>query len=338
MAHEIESIAWTGERPWHGLGTEVLHCMTSEEAIVAAGLHWEVEKRKLFIHRDDPNAELGFRMVEVPGHFAIVRVTDGSPLGVVGAKYTPLQNRSAFTFFDELVGAKEAIYETAGSLRGGRIVWIMSKLPGMIGWSDDPIEKWLVLSNAHDGSRKVSLLVSPVRVVCMNTLRAATSAALVNFEMVHTANIMDRVIDARDALGKVTDYFEQLDAMLKTLRDRQMSDVEIRTYVHNLFPLRVRTTGVEAGVEEAINAEYGPRIKKHIEKVLELTETGKGTEILGVKGTAYGALNAAVEFADHYQPVKGKAEMLNRKLDSIWFGSAARFKQMAFDEAMALAA
>jgi hypothetical protein len=145
------------------------------------------------------------------------------------------------------------------------------------------------------------------------------------------------VIDARDALGKVTDYFEQLDAMLKTLKEHRMTDVEIRMYVHNLFPLKVRTDGVSTGVEEAINAEYGPRVKKYIEKVLELAEIGKGTEIPGVKGTAYGALNAVVEFADHYQPVKGKAEMLNRKLDSIWFGSAAKFKQMAFDEAMALA-
>jgi len=335
--HEIESIAWTGDRPWHGLGTEVLHCMTSEEAIVAAGLNWEVEKRKVFIHRDDPAAELGFRMVEVPDHFAIVRTSDGSPLGVVGARYTPLQNKDAFRFFDELVGSHEAMYETAGSLRGGRIVWIMSKLPGTIGWSDDPIEKWLVLSNAHDGSRKVSVLASPVRVVCMNTLRAATSSALVNFEMVHTANIMDRVIDARDALGKLTDYFEQLDGLLNFLKKHRMTDMEIKAYVHNLFPLKVRTEAVETGVEEVINAEYGPRIKKYIEKVLELTEIGKGTEIPGVKGTAYGAWNAAVEFADHYQPVKGKAEMLNRKLDSIWFGSAAKFKQMAFDEAMALA-
>jgi len=326
-AAEVESMMWLGDRPWHGLGVEVLEAQTSEEAIVKAGLDWRVEKRSLFFEGG----------VEVPGYYATVRMTDGKPLGVVGERYTVLDNVDAFKWFDELVGSKEAMYETAGSLRGGKIIWLMSKLPGLIGWSDDPIEKWLVLANSHDGSTMVRLVVSPVRVVCQNTLNAAMTRALVSFEMVHTASIMGRIFDARDALGKVTDYFEQLDAMLKTLKEHLMTDVEIRMYVHNLFPLRVRTGGVETGVEEAINAEYGPRVKKYIEKVLELADTGKGTEIPGVKGTAYGALNAVVEFADHYQPVKGKAEMLNRKLDSIWFGSAAKFKQMAFDEAMALA-
>lgn len=350
MGHEIESIAWYGERPWHGLGTGVAHCMTSEEAIVAAGLNWEVEKQNLFVKQRQavvtiPDGEAvtseeaakvaGDIIVEVPDFFAVVRKTDNKPLGVVGSRYTPLQNKDAFAFFDELVGVKEAIYETAGSLRGGKIIWIMCKLPGQIGWAEDPIEQWLVLSNAHDGSRQLFLMISPIRVVCMNTLNVAIQSATESIEIRHTSGILDRVVDAREALGIIQEYFQDMDGMLKKLKGRTLNEAQIKSYVYSLFPFKVKTDGSLPGIEGALDIEFGARMKAYVEKVLELVETGKGTDISGVKGTAYGVLNAAVEFADHWKPVKGKNnDVLVRKLDSLWFGSAARFKQKAFDHIM----
>jgi phage/plasmid-like protein (TIGR03299 family) len=312
--------------------------MTSEEAILAAGLDWVVEKQEVFIQEktERPEGEVNVRLVQVPDHFAIVRVTDRSPLGVVGGRYTPLQNKDAFKFFDELVGSKEAIFETAGSLRGGRIIWIMSKLPGVIGSGDDPIEQWLVLSNAHDGSRKVSVMATPVRVVCMNTLNAAITAASSNYEMTHTSGIFERIVDAREALGLVTQYFERMGDVLNMMKTRTMTDAERKSYVYALFPMKVKSEASLEGFEDTLNAEIGPRIKVYVEKMFELLETGKGTDLPGVKGTLYGAFNAACEFADHWKPVKGNNDPLNRKLDSIWFGTAARFKQDAFDYAVGM--
>lgn len=342
MAHELESMFYVmgenGEgRPWHGLGTPVYECLTSEEAIVKAGLDWEVEKKEIFTKDGMTLSEGGVlvpseKMVVVPGHYAVVRKTDGCPLGVVGERYTPLQNRAAFAFFDEVVGTHDALYETAGSLRNGKIIWIMSKLPGHVGWDEDPIEMWLVLSNAHDGSRQLFLMATPIRVVCMNTLNIAISSAAANVEVRHTSGIMDRIVDAREALGLTTMYFEQMGEVMKSLKEFRMTEEETKKYVYGLFPLKVKNEDKLTGFEDVMNVELGPRIKTYIEKVIELTETGKGTDIPGVKGSAYGAFNAAVEFADHWQPVKGNAEALNRKLDSIWFGSAARFKQRAFDQ------
>jgi phage/plasmid-like protein (TIGR03299 family) len=322
-AAEVESMMWLGSRPWHGLGVEVTEAQTSEEAIIKAGLNWEVEKRPVYLEGG----------VKIPGYYATVRISDSKPLGVVGERYTVLNNADAFRFFDEVVGTHDAIYETAGSLRGGKLIWILSKLPGHVGWSEDPIEEWLVLSNAHDGSRQVNVLASPVRVVCANTLNVAIQNARVDFEIRHTSGIMDRVVDAREALGLTTMYFEQMGEVMRSLKEFRMAEEEIKKYVYGLFPLKVKNENKLTGFEDVMNVELGPRIKTYIEKVLELTETGKGTDIQGVKGSAYGAFNAAVEFADHWQPVKGKNDsMLFRKLDSLWFGSAARFKQRAFDQ------
>ena len=307
--------------------------MTSEEAIVAAGLDWEVEKREIFTKSAGPDGG----MMLVPDHFSIVRMTDDKPLGVVGSRYTALQNKDAFRFFDELVGEKEAIYETAGSLRGGKIIWIMSKLPGCIGSVEDPIEQWLVLSNAHDGSRKVSVMATPIRVVCMNTLNAAIGTASSNYEMTHTSGIFERIVDAREALGMVTQYFERMGDVLNVMKTRSLTDVERKSYVYALFPMKVKSEQSPDGLEEMLNAEISSRMKVYVEKMFELLESGKGTDLPGVKGTVYGAFNTACEFADHWKPVRGENnDPLSRKLDSIWFGSAAKFKQTAFNYALGM--
>jgi phage/plasmid-like protein (TIGR03299 family) len=330
MAHEVETMMWVDhgeitDRPWHGLGIRVEGCLSSEEAIIKAGLDWEVEKQPIFLSDGKP----------VEDNYAIVRVTDKRPLGVVGLRYVPFQNWTAFKFFDEVVGSGEAIYETAGSLRGGRIVWIMSRLPGAIGWSEDPIEKWLILSNAHDGSRKVMVTCSCVRVVCLNTLNAALHQAEVNFEMRHTREIFENIPDVREALGAVTTYFDRMQKVLELLRDRKMSEQEIKTYVHHLFPQKIKM-GKEDELVEVLQVEIGPKIQAHIDKIFELIETGKGTDIAGVKGTAYGVYNAAVEWADFHKPIKKAGSELEARVHSMWFGTAARFKQRAFEQAVSL--
>ena len=256
------------------------------------------------------------------------------PLGVVGSRYVPFQNRDAFKWFDDLVGSKEAIYETAGSLRGGKIIWIMSKLPSHIGWSDDPIEQWLVLSNSHDGSRQVSVMATPIRVVCMNTLNAGIRRASAFFEMRHTSRIseMETIIDAREVLGTVTRYFEELDGVLHLLKSYSMTEQEIQRYIYNLFPIKTKNQPTPDAEVETEEFEFGPNVQKYVNKILELMETGKGSDISGVRGSAYGVFNAVTEFVDHWQPVKGKAEKMSNKLFSIWFGNGRSFKQRAFNQ------
>lgn len=187
MSHEVESMFYVNETPWHGLGVKLESAPTTREAIVAAGLDWEVGQRPLFegscstLGADGKETvpdmpvyggnvgNLVFRKVE--GH-TNYRKTDGRILGVCGPGTGVLQNTEAFRFFDRFVDAKTAVLETAGSLRNGERIWILARLnlsPSVI----VPGDEYLLLSNSHDGKVAVRIGFTPIRVVCANTLAQA---------------------------------------------------------------------------------------------------------------------------------------------------------------------
>ena len=176
MAHNLAmtngktAMAYTGDKPWHGLGTSVANAMTSAEAIGLAGLDWGVVKQPVYFANDISK----YKRIE--NKFATVRVDTMDPLGIVGNVYRPLQNKEAFSFFDAIVGDKLAMYHTAGALGKGERIWLLAKLPGEC-WitPKDNIEKFLLLTNSHDGYSSVEFMVTPIRVVCQNTLNMAFS-------------------------------------------------------------------------------------------------------------------------------------------------------------------
>jgi phage/plasmid-like protein (TIGR03299 family) len=139
MPHEVESMAYAGSVPWHGLGTRVKGLMTAREALVAAGLDWEVELAHVYI--ESHGARQGVRRVD--DWKAIQRVTDKKVYAIVGARYEPIQNKNAFNFFDEVVGSGQAIYETAGALQEGRRIWILANMKGSIGIRGDEVKKYI---------------------------------------------------------------------------------------------------------------------------------------------------------------------------------------------------
>ena len=174
MQNGQASMFYINEVPWHGLGTRLDKPATAHEAITAARLDWKVVKLPLFA---------GSKRIPVTDRFAVVRRTGDliqhtdPVLGVVSHEYTPLQNQQAFQFFDPIVGQNAAIYHTAGALGKGERVWILAQLPGHIRVAGDDItEKYLLLSNSHDGKSSVTIKFTPVRVVCQNTLTLALKA------------------------------------------------------------------------------------------------------------------------------------------------------------------
>lgn len=190
MAHEIETMFYNLENgvPWHGLGTPVRGAADSEEALVKSGLLWAVEKQPVSV---------GGR--QVPGYTATVRSADGSVLGVVSDRYQPVQNREAFAWTAALLG-EGMRYESAGSLRGGRRVWLLARLqePAML--AGDEALTYLVFSNSHDGSGAVKVALTPVRVACANTLAWAMSGARRSWSAMHVGNMTGKLETAREAL------------------------------------------------------------------------------------------------------------------------------------------
>ncbi|MBE5965297.1 MAG: DUF932 domain-containing protein, partial [Lachnospira sp.] len=189
MAANVETMFYVREKPWHGLGTRVEMAQTSEEALRLSGLDWTVLQES--IYTDDGAV--------IDGYKANVRDSDRRVLGVVTDRYRIVQNSEAFAFTDELFG-NGVRYETAGSLQEGKKVWLLARLPREYIISGERISPYLVFSNTHDGSGAVKVAVTPIRVVCNNTLNLALSTAKRSWSMVHTGDIKGKIQEAKDTL------------------------------------------------------------------------------------------------------------------------------------------
>ena len=198
MAANVETMFSTREKPWHGLGTIVEEAPTSAEALRLAGLDWKVNQSAIFTSAG-----------KVEGYRANVRSTDQAVLGVVTDRYKVIQNTDAFAFTDELLG-EGVKYETAGSLQGGRKVWLLARLPREYIISGERISPYLVFSNTHDGSGAVRVAITPVRVVCNNTLNLALESASRSFSMIHTGDIKGKILEAKQTLFMADTYIENL--------------------------------------------------------------------------------------------------------------------------------
>jgi phage/plasmid-like protein (TIGR03299 family) len=314
----VESMAYYGETPWHGLGTNVQHVMTSDEAIKESGLDWPVEVRPIFAEANDKE-----EVVEVPFNKAIVRVTDEKPLGVVGPRYYPFQNNEAFDFFDSVVGEKKAIYHTCGSLNGGSRIWMLAKMPDDLvlkaGSSKDVIEKFLLLANSHDGSLAIRMFFTPIRVVCWNTLQMSLSKGRGDGVAIrHTKNAKQKVQEAERALKLTSDYYKRFGEKAEVLARTKFTEKQMLNVVTDLFPAKIDEDGEE---------DVSTRSQNKRDNVINLWENGKG--IREFRGTAWAAVNSVVEFADHFSTVRSTRP--DSRLNSMWFGSVLRFKEKGID-------
>jgi phage/plasmid-like protein (TIGR03299 family) len=305
------SMMYVGSAPWHNLGIKLAQPATAEEAILSAQLDYRVEKKPI-------RAIISGRQhADVPHHFATVRLDTNAVLGVVGDRYTVLQNRDAFTFFDSLVGTGEAIYETAGALGRGERIWILAKLPGFIKvHGKDIVNKYLLLTNSHDGSSLVRAKLTPIRVVCSNTLSLALSGMEEEVRIRHTPSAVEKLEQAHKLLGLTNQLYDQLDFILNRMALKKVTDKQLLEYVKRLIP--------------DTEAENQTRTENIRSKILELHESGQGANLS--RGSLWGAYNAVTEYTDHIQNT-GNA---SRRLNSVWFGGGERLKMKAFALASAM--
>ncbi len=314
MSHNFENGFFVREAAWHKLGVVLENApQTSQEAILAAGLNWNVCKQSVFLQDG----------TLVPDTWAMVRDTDNAVLGTVGNRYTALQNSEAFSFFDKLVEDKVATYETAGSLSGGKKVWILAQLPGIIEvGKDDPVKKYVLLSNTHDGSGTVVAKVTPIRVVCNNTLTAALSenAGMDQVTIRHTKTVADRVKQASTLLATVNSIYDDMAKLWIAMTKVEMPPQAIQQFLTEVVP----------DSEKVENPYKTQRIR--IEMLQLMSSSSLGGELSSAQGTLWGAYNGVTAYADHMVSAR-KDATADKHLNSVWFGDRARLKGHALSVA-----
>lgn len=283
MAANVETMFYTRTAPWHGLGTRVLEAPTSSAALSLAGLDWKVVQKPVF------TADGLF----ISGFKANVRDRDSQVLGVVSDRYKVVQNEDAFAFTDELLG-EGVTYETAGSLQNGRRTWILAKLPQRYIISGDKIDPYLVFMNSHDGTGAIKAAMTPIRVVCQNTLNLALSTARRSWSTIHTGDIHGKLQDARNTLLYADRYMAALGKTIEELSRQKLSDRQVLEYIDALFPFP----------EDASEAR-----KKNLGKLKEDLKLRyfDAPDLQHVGKNAYRFVNAVSDFATHARPLRERS-------------------------------
>lgn len=280
MAANVESMFYVRETPWHGLGTKVQEAPTSKDALILEGLDWSVVQEPVYTGQNEL----------VQGYKANVRDSDRKVLGVVTDRYKIVQNGEAFSFTDTLLG-EGVRYETAGSLQGGKSVWLLAHLPHEYIISGERISPYLLFSNTHDGSGAVKVAITPIRVVCCNTLNLALQTAKRSWSMNHTGNVKDKMEEAKNTLFLADRYMEELGKEFENLRKITLSDKKVMDYIEILLPIEDGATPQQFRNMKRLQED----MKMRYFDAPDLKDVGKN---------AYRFINAVSDFATHADPLR----------------------------------
>lgn len=308
------------EKAWHSLGKVTEGALTSEEAIKEGLLDWKVIQEPV---------TFGKKHTIVPGKFVNVRQDTGMPLGIVGANYEVVQNKDAFTFFDSIVGKKEAMFETAGALYDGQRIFISAKLPDYIKVAkDDLIEKYLFLTTSHDGSGSIIGAFTPVRIVCNNTLNAALDGLKGNnpgpiVRLRHTTSVKERLEEAHKLMGITNQLATEMQEIFIAMSKKKIVEKDLKHLVVATLKSKEYLNKIWIGDPK----EVSTRMKNQVKEIVDYAKTNETQKMASTDGTVFGAYNA---ITGYFQNVKDFKDP-NDKLQSILDGGAFKTGQRAFD-------
>ena len=306
MAHAVETMAYAGEVPWHGLGKQVLPDLTPEQMLYEAGLDWSVEKIPAF-------AEVNGEKVAI-NKSALVRSSDDKVLDVVGDDWNPVQNAEAFGFFADFVSEGNMEMHTAGSLKGGQLVWALAKVKdeSFELFGDDRVDSYLLFSNPHMYGKSIDVRFTPIRVVCNNTLTLSLGSGSKNSVKVSHRTQFDAE-QVKETMGiasfKMNEY---KDAALLMASKRYTEDTK-NEYLERVFPVLG-----EAKRKERSKGATG---------VLDILDTQPGAQY--GEGTFWQLFNGVTYYVDHEM-----GRNADNRMSAAWFGSGVKKKQDAINLAL----
>ena len=312
MAHELTTNE-KGEteffsavtKGWHKLGQTSDRQLTAEEALKESRLDWTVEQVPVY-------HEAQGEMIEVPDQYCVRRTDNYKALSIMTKRYQVIQNHETFSFADDIIGSGRAVWDTAGSISGGRVVFMQVELPGRLFLKsnpDDQTVKKVLFVNSHDGSKALMGMITPVRVVCQNTLNAALGSKSNQFKVYHRKNFQSRKDEAAKVLGLASAFYDDLQLVMDTLAEQKVTHTYVEGFVNALMP--------------ATKDEVSTRTENRRNQITNLFQNGKGNN----GETKWDLFNAVTEYVDHHSVGRVTETRLDRSDALADIESEARFER-----------
>ena len=315
MAHQVETMAYAGEVPWHGLGVSVSNDLTPVQMMEKAGVDWSVQECESFVDFNGERISTGQK--------ALVRSTDGRVLTNVGKDWNPVQNEQAFEFFSEYVFAGDMEMHTAGSLKDGQMVWALAKVKDSFDlFGGDTVESYLLFSNPHQYGKSIDVRFTPIRVVCNNTLSLS-----LGMQAERQVKVGDRVEfnpgEVKEALGIASEKLATYREMAEYLGSMRFSMDKLIEYYNTVYP----RTSDKRVQDKKLSVET---LSRNAKECLNVLETQPGAEF--AEGSWWQAYNSVTFVTDHVQ-----GRNADNRLYSSWFGGNQTRKKNALETAIEFA-
>ena len=315
MAHQVETMAYAGETPWHGLGVPVNNDLTPNQMMQKAGLDWSVEQVDAFVEISGKKVPTGWK--------ALVRSSDNKILTNIGQNWNPVQNEDAFNFFSEYVLAGDMEMHTAGSLKGGEMVWALAKVKESFDlFGGDKVDSYLLFSNPHSYGKSIDIRFTPIRVVCNNTLSLSLDMVAERSVRVGHRTQFD-ASEVKKALGIASNKLKTYKEMAEFLGSKRYNIDTLIQYYNEVFP---RSTDKRVQ-NQPLSIET---LSKNAKACYDVIETQPGAKY--AEGSWWQALNSVTYITDHVQGRGG-----DTRLYSNWFGGNQLRKVRAAEKAVEFA-
>lgn len=305
MAHMVETMAYAGEVPWHGLGVQVEENLTPQEMLEVAGLNWQVEKQQLFTSEG----------IEITGKKGLIRSSDNTVLDVVGDDWNPVQNEEAFEFFKEYVEAGDMEMHTAGSLQNGKMVWALAKTKDSFElFKGDQTDNYLLFSNPHKYGSSIDVRMTPVRVVCNNTLTMSLNEAAIDGVKLSHRKVFNAEM-VKQHMGIARTKLDDYKNVVSFIGSKRYNSQTITNYFNEVFGKPSESGKV---------MEFTSR---NAESAYNIINTQPGANF--AEGTFWQAFNAVTHMTDHLMGRSNEGRM-----NAVWYGHHRRLKNKALEKAV----